>query len=114
RDRSLAEAALHAYTEVGADHGAARARASFRQAGVPVALPARSRPASGWESLTRTEERIAGHVATGETNLEIAQSLFVSRRTVETHVSNILAKLGLRSRTELAIRFAHRLDQAGQ
>jgi DNA-binding CsgD family transcriptional regulator len=113
-DRSLAETALRAYTEVGADHEAARARASFRQAGVPVALPARSRPASGWESLTRTEERIAGHVATGETNLEIAQSLFISRRTVETHVSNILAKLGLRSRTELAIRFAHRLDQAGQ
>jgi len=114
RDRSLAETALRAYTEVGADHEAARARASFRQAGVPVAQPARSRPASGWESLTRTEERIAGHVATGETNLEIAQSLFISRRTVETHVSNILAKLGLRSRTEMAIRFAHRLDQAGQ
>ncbi|MGN7977632.1 ATP-binding protein [Microbacterium sp. 22195] len=114
RARALAETALRAYTEVGADHEAARARASFRHAGVPVALPARSRPASGWESLTRTEERIAGHVATGQTNLEIAQSLFISRRTVETHVSNILAKLGLRSRTELAIRFAHRLDQPGQ
>lgn len=113
RTRVLAETALHEYQEVGADHEATRARAQFRLLGVKVPGQ-RRRPASGWGSLTRTEERIAGHVATGETNLEIAQSLFVSRRTVETHVSNILAKLGLRSRTELAIRFAARLDKPGQ
>ncbi|MDQ0615391.1 DNA-binding CsgD family transcriptional regulator/tetratricopeptide (TPR) repeat protein [Microbacterium sp. W4I4] len=112
RGGSLADTALHAYAEVGADHQLTRARASFRQAGVPVHAQARSRPTSGWQSLTRTEERIAGHVATGQTNLEIAQSLFISRRTVETHVSNVLAKLGLRSRTEIAIRFAHRVEES--
>jgi DNA-binding CsgD family transcriptional regulator len=111
RSGSLADTALHAYAEVGADHQLTRARASFRQAGVTVRAP-RSRPTSGWQALTRTEERIAGHVATGQTNLEIAQSLFISRRTVETHVSNVLAKLGLRSRTEIAILFAHRVEES--
>ncbi|GAA3772778.1 LuxR family transcriptional regulator [Microbacterium kribbense] len=112
RNRSLAATALHAYAEVGADYQLARARASFRQAGVSVPVQPRSRPTSGWQALTRTEERIAGHVATGATNLEIAQGLFISRRTVETHVSNILAKLGLRSRTEVAILFTHRAEQS--
>ncbi|UNK71482.1 LuxR family transcriptional regulator [Microbacterium sp. H1-D42] len=111
---ALAETALRAYAEVGADHEAARSRASFRRAGVAVQVMTRARATSGWEALTRTEERIAGHVAEGETNLEIAQSLFISRRTVETHVSNILTKLGLRSRTELAILIARRLDDPGQ
>ncbi|MEV7619795.1 AAA family ATPase [Microbacterium sp. NPDC089321] len=110
RARVLAEGSLHSYAEVGADHEARRAASSFRRAGISVRVAARVRPSSGWEALTRTEERIARHVATGETNLEIAQELFISRRTVETHVSNILTKLGLRSRTELAVHFAHRLD----
>ena len=108
--RRLAETSMHAYAEVGADHEAGRARASFRRAGIAVRVAARPRPSSGWEALTRTEERIAQHVALGETNLEIAQQLFISRRTVETHVSHILTKLGLRSRTELAVHFAHRVD----
>lgn len=111
RSRALAETALRGYAEIGADHEATRAKAAFRLIGVPV-RGQRRRPASGWGSLTRTEERIARHVATGQTNLEIAQSMYISRRTVESHVSNILGKLGLRSRTELAIRLAGRLDQS--
>ncbi|KHK99948.1 hypothetical protein LK09_01105 [Microbacterium mangrovi] len=112
--RMLAEASLHGYTEVGADHDLVRARAAFRHAGIPGLTRPRARPAFGWESLTRTEERIAGFVATGATNPEIAGDLSVSRRTVETHVSNILTKLGLRSRTELAVFVARRLEEAGQ
>jgi len=112
--RRLAETSLRGYSEVGALHDVARARAAFRKAGVRVLSAVRTRPAVGWDSLTRTEERIARHVATGATNPEIAQRLCVSRRTVESHVSNVLAKLGLRSRTEVAVLVARRLEDAGQ
>jgi len=57
---------------------------------------------SGWPSLTPAEVTIAALVAEGRTNADIAVHLFVSRRTVESHVSHVLAKLGLRSRVELA------------
>ena len=60
---------------------------------------------SGWESLTVTETRIAALVRDGLTNREIGTRLFVSPRTVQTHVSHILQKTGLRSRVEIA-RFA--------
>ena len=110
--RVLAEAALQSYGEAGADHEITRARTAFRRAGIPVRTPRRPRPTSGWEALTRTEERVSGLVATGATNPEIAESLSVSRRTVETHVSNVLSKLGLRSRTELALLVARRSDDA--
>ncbi|HWC24700.1 MAG TPA: AAA family ATPase [Flexivirga sp.] len=112
--RRPAETALRRYAEVGADHDVSRARTAFRRAGIRVANPSRDRPRIGWESLTRTEERIARHLATGETNPEIAESLCVSRRTVESHVSNVLAKLGLRSRTEVAVFVARRLEDVRQ
>jgi DNA-binding CsgD family transcriptional regulator len=48
------------------------------------------------------EREVADLVALGATNPEIASRLFLSRKTVEHHVSNALAKLGLRSRAELA------------
>lgn len=112
--RTLAEASLRGYTEVGADHEVIRARAAFRRAGVAVRTASRVRPTSGWEALTRTEERVAGHVATGATNPEIAERLGVSRRTIETHVSNVLTKLGLRSRTEVAVFVSRRLEHPRQ
>lgn len=59
------------------------------------------RATSGWASLTDAETRIAGLVARGWSNPDIASELFLSRRTVQTHVSNILAKLGLKSRLEI-------------
>ena len=52
--------------------------------------------------LTPVEERIAALVAGGRTNKEVAGELFVSVRTVESHLGRIYRKLGLRSRTELA------------
>ena len=57
---------------------------------------------SGWASLTATERRIAALVRDGLTNREIGTRLFVSPRTVQTHVSHVLAKTGLRSRVEVA------------
>jgi DNA-binding NarL/FixJ family response regulator len=77
----------------------------------PIGPPRRrrARPASpGRESLTRTEQIVAEHVELGESNAEIAARLVLSRRTVETHVSNILAKLGMRSRSDLIIAAAGR------
>jgi len=52
--------------------------------------------------LSDREREIARRVAAGASNPEIAAALFLSRKTVERHVSNILAKLGIRNRTELA------------
>ena len=57
------------------------------------------------EGLTPAERRVASLVAEGRTNREIAAALFLSERTVASHLTHIYAKLGVRSRTELAGRF---------
>jgi DNA-binding CsgD family transcriptional regulator/tetratricopeptide (TPR) repeat protein len=86
-----------------------RARRALREAGLHFgARGARSRPTTGWASLTATENRVAGLVTEGLSNPAIAERLFLSRRTVESHVSHILAKLGLHSRVELAAAGARR------
>ena len=109
--------ALRAYGDIGADHDVAEAKARFGTVGIHVkGHRTRARPATGWGALTRTEETVARQVATGLSNPEVAEVLFVSRRTVESHVSHVLAKLGLRSRTELVLfvaRRAHELDERG-
>jgi non-specific serine/threonine protein kinase len=53
-------------------------------------------------ALTRREEEVAALVARGLTNRQIASDLHLSERTVENHVSKILRKLDLTSRTEIA------------
>jgi DNA-binding CsgD family transcriptional regulator len=71
----------------------------------------RARPALGWDSLTPTELTVAEAVADGLSNPQIAARMFISRRTVTTHLTSIFRKLGLSSRAELAARAAHRQDQ---
>ena len=56
-------------------------------------------------SLTPRENEVCGLLAYGHTNAEIAEKLFISGRTVETHRANIMGKLGLKGRAEL-VRFA--------
>jgi predicted ATPase/DNA-binding CsgD family transcriptional regulator len=61
----------------------------------------RSRPASGWASLTPTERRVAFLVCQRLTNAEIAQQLFVSTLTVKSHLTRVFAKLGVPDRRRL-------------
>jgi DNA-binding CsgD family transcriptional regulator len=68
-----------------------------------------ARPGRAGE-LTPTERRVAELAATGRSNKEIAQSLFVTINTVEGHLSHAYAKLGIRSRAQLA----HRLGGSRQ
>ena len=62
----------------------------------------RRRPAFGWQSLTPAERTVAGLVARGLTNPQIAARLGVTAGTVKDHISSALRKLGVRSRAELA------------
>src|SRR5881398_3597218 len=68
------------------------------------ALPQRgaTRPAFGWDSLSTTERQVADLVARGHSNKEIGERLYMSHRTVGSHLYRIFPKLGLRSRVELA------------
>jgi predicted ATPase/class 3 adenylate cyclase/DNA-binding CsgD family transcriptional regulator len=62
----------------------------------------RKRPSTGWASLTPTELDVARLVSEGLTNKDVAARLFVSPRTVETHLTHIYDKLGITSRLQLA------------
>jgi DNA-binding NarL/FixJ family response regulator len=53
--------------------------------------------------LTAREREVLRHLVTGKTDREIADALFIGPRTVETHVSNVLAKLGASNRAEAAV-----------
>ena len=55
-----------------------------------------------FSGLTEREREIAALVARGASNNQIAESLVLSRRTVEAHVANIMSKLGLRTRAQIA------------
>jgi predicted ATPase/class 3 adenylate cyclase/DNA-binding NarL/FixJ family response regulator len=61
----------------------------------------RKRPASGWASLTPTERDVVRLVTEGLANNDIATRLFVSPRTVQTHLTHVYSKLGLASRVQL-------------
>ncbi len=91
--------------EMGAASEAKLAMARLRSLGVNTW---RRGPSGSGTALSSRELEIAEAVARGATNPEIAESLFLSRKTVERHVSHILAKLGARNRAELAARLVHK------
>ncbi|MGN6339181.1 response regulator transcription factor, partial [Mycobacterium sp.] len=62
----------------------------------------RKRPPSGWDSLTPTERDVVRLVSEGLGNKDIGDRLFISPRTVQTHLTHVYAKLGLTSRMQLA------------
>jgi ATP/maltotriose-dependent transcriptional regulator MalT len=95
--------AFSIYTELGARWDLARTQATFRGYGIRRGPRVRHRRSQqGWDSLTPTEAKVVELVARGMSNPEIAAHLFLSRRTVQTHVSHILSKLGLNSRIDIA------------
>jgi DNA-binding CsgD family transcriptional regulator len=106
-DRSSAQAAythaLDVYSSLSAGWDVARLQARFRTLGIRRGPRIKHRQARhGWESLTPTEAKIAALVAEGMSNPKIAAQLFLSARTVATHVSHVLTKLGVSSRIDIA------------
>jgi DNA-binding CsgD family transcriptional regulator len=104
--------AYQAYIEAGAHRDTARVRAVLRSLGVRKRHAAVARPGHGWASLTKAELAVVEIVAEGRTNREAAAQLYVSADTVNTHLRHAFAKLGIRSRVELARLVLTRPQQA--
>jgi DNA-binding CsgD family transcriptional regulator len=103
RARATFTGAVEVYASLNAAADVARLQATFRARGIRRGSHARHRRAqSGWDSLTATEATVAAFVEEGLSNPQIAARLQVSSRTVGTHVSHILKKLGVHSRTDIA------------
>ncbi|HEX6358378.1 ATP-binding protein [Actinophytocola sp.] len=86
---------------IGADHGLDEV-IQYVLEEKPVKATTRHARAAESSGLTRREQEIAELVAQGMSNKDIAATLVIGRRTVETHVENILVKLGFTSRTQVA------------
>ena len=106
---AVAEAteALRSFERLEASRHADQAAALLRELGAP----ARTGP-KGSGTLTKRESEVLDLLGAGLTNPEISDRLYISRKTVEHHVSNVLAKLGLRSRAEAAAYVASKRGSA--
>jgi DNA-binding NarL/FixJ family response regulator len=114
RARAALTDAARAFITMGATWDVRLADARLRPYGVrrgPRSVHRRA--TTGWTSLTPAEKRIAELVAEGLSNPDIATKLYLSRRTVQTHVSNILAKLQVNSRAGIIRAGAEAADGAG-
>ena len=101
--RAALNEAVSLYEGLDARWDIRRASSRLRPYGIRrgVRGPRGPRAASGWAALTPTEVKIAALVARGDSTSEIARGMFLSRRTVKTYISHILAKLGAKSRVEI-------------
>jgi DNA-binding NarL/FixJ family response regulator len=93
--RDALNQALQVFDMLGAARWAEKATAELAR------IPGRGRASTG---LSETERRVADLVADGLSNKQVAAKLYLTVRTVETNLSKVYAKLGIRSRTELARR----------
>ena len=99
----LLDQAITIFERLDAARDLARAEAALRQMGVRRGRHVtHSRAQSGWQSLTPSERAVVDLVAEGLSNPQIGQRLYVSRRTVQTHLGHVFAKLHITSRTQLA------------
>ena len=101
--RAALNEAVGLYESLNASWDIRRADSRLRPYGIRrgVRGPRGPRAASGWAALTPTEVKIAALVARGDSTSEIARGMFLSRRTVQTYISHILAKLGAKGRVEI-------------
>jgi len=101
--RAALNEAVGLYEGLNARWDIRRADSRLRPHGIRrgVRGPRGPRAASGWGALTPTEVKIAALVTRGDSTSEIARGMFLSRRTVQTYISHILAKLGAKSRVEI-------------
>ncbi|XVS63533.1 ATP-binding protein [Actinosynnema sp. CA-299493] len=112
--REALSQAVDVHAELGADWDSTRLLARLRELGIRRGPHAKHRRAThGWESLTPMELKVTELVVAGLSNRQIGERLFLSGRTVATHVSHVLAKLGVRSRTDIAREGIRRLGAAG-
>ena len=99
----LLDQAITIYERLDAARDLARAEAALRQMGIRRGRHVTHRRAqSGWQSLTPSEQAVVDLVAEGLSNPQIGQRLYVSRRTVQTHLAHVFAKLHITSRAQLA------------
>lgn len=111
--RQLLEQAAAIYERLRAARDLARAEATMRKAGIRRGRRgSRSRPLTGWHSLTPTEQTVVALVAEGLTNPQVGNRLYISRRTVQTHLAHVFAKLDLTSRAQLAAEATRRRGTA--
>jgi DNA-binding NarL/FixJ family response regulator len=97
----LLQTSLAAYSAAGAELDAARVRSLLRARGVrPPGGGPRSAP--DWPELTESELAVVNLVARGATDREVAERLYLSPYTVNSHLRHVFTKLGIRSRVELA------------
>lgn len=94
--------AFETYLRCGATADAQRVGQVLRTHGISRRVVGKPRPQRGIDSLTDSELKVAHLVAAGATNRAVAQRLFLSPHTVNSHLRNAFAKLGIRSRTELS------------
>jgi DNA-binding CsgD family transcriptional regulator len=100
--RRLAKATCAAYDVFGADQVDTRLRSELRAGGLAMRLRGMpARPSRGWGSLTPSEPAFVQLMSEGITNTATAERLFVSRRTVESHLERVYAKLDLSTRAQL-------------
>lgn len=103
--------ALDRAEALGATLDSRRIAARLRGLGVRRGVRgARGRPSTGWSSLTESELRVVELAAGGLTNRQMGERLYLSRRTVETHLAHVYRKLGVSSRAELGRRYAERRE----
>jgi DNA-binding CsgD family transcriptional regulator len=96
------EAAESALLDCGALREADAAARELRRLGKRVTRPGRGGHPQSLPALTRREREVAGEVAAGKSNREVAQTLFLSEKTIESHLARIFGKLDIHSRAALA------------